>query len=127
MKPNRNTLHFDLDHFVSWCSSFYFLQQNISNCKVITLYKSFNLVENSYLVNNTNLVSISTFNDLGGIFDRELSFSLHVDTTIPIRFRLLGFIKMSIKHIQDTTVITCLYNGLSELFCYCSIAVLFGL
>lgn len=120
VEPNYNALQSDLDQFVSWCSSNY-LELNISKCKVISFYRRSNPVENSYIINNTTLESVSTFNDLGVIFDRELSFSLHVDTIILRAFRLLGFIKRSTKHIQDTKAITCLYSGLiRSILEYCS-------
>ena len=116
-----NGLQSDLNDFVQWCL-LNNLKINISKCKVISFYKRTNPLISNYKINSTYIERVSSINDLGVIFDVNLSFNLHVDSIALKSSRLLGFIKRNTKHINDTKALSCLYNCLvRSILEYCSI------
>lgn len=119
--PGSVGLQSDLDRFVIWCESNY-LSINISKCRSISFYKRRNPLGNTYTIGNTTIERVSSINDLGIIFDTDLTFNSHIDSIVLKGFRMLGFIKRNSKHITDTKAITCLYNCLvRSLLEYCSV------
>ena len=118
---SSNGLQSDLDNFVSW-SSCNLLNINVSKCKSISFYRLKDPTATTYTIQNDSIEAVNSINDLGVIFDRQLSFSLHVESIVLKAFRLLGFIKRNTKYINDTKAIMCLYNCLvRSILEYCSV------
>lgn len=121
VKLNCNGLQSDLDRFVDWCK-LNFLRINIPKCRVITFHKCLNPLQLDYRINSTTIDRVSSVNDLGVIFDKDLSFNCHIDNIILKGLRMLGFIRRNTKHITDTKALTCLYNSLvRSILEYCSV------
>ena len=118
---NLGGLQSDLDRFVEWCNLNY-LKINVSKCKVVGFYKCLHPLRLEYSINSIAIDRVSSISDLGVVFDRELSFNLHIDNIILKSLRMLGFIKRTTKHINDTKALTCLYNSLvRSILEYCSV------
>ena len=118
--PEQNGLLADLDLFVEWCRRNY-LNLNVSKCKVITFSKCRLPTVFNYSINSVNAERVTSFNDLGIIFDCDLNFNMHIDNIVLKGLRMLGFIKRHTKHILDTRAVTCLYNSLvRSILEYCS-------
>ena len=116
-----NGLQEDLDRFVSWCSSNH-LRINIPKCKSISFFKCLNPVIRTYTIDNCPIAAVDSFNDLGVIFQNDLSFNLHIEHIAIRALRMLGFIKRNSKYIMDTKALNCLYNSLvRSILEYCSI------
>lgn len=114
-------LQSDLDRLVNWCDSNY-LKLNVNKCKTVSFYKTANPITTAYSINNVHLESVSSFNDLGVTFNKDLSFKLHIGNIVLKGLRLLGFIKRNTKHINDTKALLCLYNCLvRSTLEYCSV------
>lgn len=108
---DHNQLQDDLDRFVSWCSLNH-LKINVPKCKSISFHRCDNQIVRNYTINNQLLTSVDSFNDLGVVFQKDLSFNLHVESVAVRGFRMLGFIKRNSKHIMDTKAVCCLYYSL---------------
>jgi len=65
----------------------------------------FNLIKNpiifNYSISNSNLEIVSTFKDLGIIFNSKLNFSYHTEFIKNTAMRSLGFIKCSFNDFCD--------------------------
>lgn len=101
----------DLECLVSWCKSNY-LSLNVKKCKVMHFYRNRNPVFCNYFVGGTILESVETFNDLGVLFNSDVTFSSHIDNIIIKAFRMLGFIRRNCKYVSDTLALKVLYFAL---------------
>ena len=106
VNSNTNALQFDLDMFVSWCSSNN-LKINVSKCRSISFHKNDNSALRTYSISDQTIQSVDSIIDLGVIFQSDLRFNLHIASIITKTLRLLGFIKRNYKYITDTKAITC--------------------
>ena len=121
VSPTENHLQVDLDNFASWCS-INNLKLNVNKCKVMRFFKSIKSQNNAYFIEGAALETVSHINDLGVIFDSDLSFIKHIDNIISKAFRLLGFIKRNTKYIYDTKALLSLHNCLvRSILEYCSV------
>ena len=121
VQPGGDYLQSDLDRFVYWCSE-NFLKINVSKCKAISFYKTVNPYNTGYVINGEPVEAVEFINDLGVIFDRNLSFNLHINNITLKGLRLLGFIKRNTKYMTDTRALMCLYNCLVlSILEYCSV------
>lgn len=120
VSPNSNSLQSDLNRLVTWTRQNH-LQLNIKKCKVLRFHKCTNPLSSSYKIGNNTLEVVTTFSDLGVIFDSNLTFNFHIDNIVIKSLRLLGFIKRNTRHVYDTKAVTCLYNCLvRSILEYCS-------
>lgn len=118
---SSNALQSDLDRLVSWCEKNY-LKLNVNKCKKMVFYKRQVPFHTEYKISGATLESVLKFNDLGVVFDKDLSFNSHVDQIVAKSLRLLGFIKRNTRHMTDTRAISLLYNSLiRSILEYCSI------
>lgn len=116
-----NPLQPDLDRLANWCN-INLLKLNPKKCKHISFYKTMNPVLHTYFLENERLETVDTIKDLGVVFQKDLSFSRHIDNIVLKGFRLLGFIKRNTRDIYDVKAITTLYYSLiRSTLEYCSI------
>ena len=104
-------VQYELNSLVDWCNC-NFLKLNVKKCKVMRFFKLNSPVIYSYNIDNLKLEEVILINDLGIIFDKYLSFNMHIDNIVVKSFRMLGFIKRNCRHIEDTKAILTLYNSL---------------
>ena len=67
------------------------LTLNINKCKTMSSYRSRSPLCFSYEILNTPLVRFHEITDLGIIFDKKLSFNLHIDFIVSKAYSMLGF------------------------------------
>ena len=91
VQPGGDYLQSDLDRFVYWCSE-NFLKINVAKCKAISFYKTVNPYNTGYVINGEPVQAV---------FDRNLSFNLHINNITLKGLRLLGFIKRNTKYMTD--------------------------
>jgi Reverse transcriptase (RNA-dependent DNA polymerase) len=104
-------LQSDLSNLSTWCKK-KMLTLNISKCSIMRFYRRSSPLIHDYELDNLPLSSVTSYNDLGVIFDTKLTFNLHIDQITLRSFRMLGFIKRNTLHITDTSAIKSLYFSL---------------
>lgn len=88
------------------------LSLNVSKCKIMSYCRRNNCHEVVYTLGTSTIDRCNTFTDLGVIFDKNLSFNLHVDSLISKANSRLGLIKRWSKEINDPHITKCLFTGL---------------
>lgn len=110
----------DLDRLVEWCDNNY-LSLNVVKCKSMRFSRRRIQTVSTYLIKNENIETVASTNDLGVIFQSDLSFNLHIDSIVLKALRMLGFIRRSTKYVVDTRAIVCLYYSfVRSILEYCS-------
>lgn len=105
---DTNALQADFDKLNAWCHR-NALRLNVSKCRVLRVTRSTRSVFYNYHLDGTTVDSVNQFNDLGVIFDANLTFIPHIDEVVLRSFRMLGFVRRSTQHIQDCKAILALY------------------
>lgn len=90
----------DLDRLAAYCSKMD-LFLNLEKCVAITYTRNKSFVCHSYLVNNTQLKTVSEIKDLGVIMDSKLLFKFHIEKIINESNKMLGFIKRNTKYFRN--------------------------
>ena len=101
----------ELLELANWCEK-NLLMLNLKNCKIMRFYRCKDSIISNYKVRETELDSVDGINDLGVIFDAQLTFKAHIENIVLRGYRLLGFLKRTCFYICDTGAIKCLYNCL---------------
>ena len=70
------------------------------------------LLETKYYIYDCELDNVTSFNDLGVLFDCKLRFDLHIDSCIGRANSLLGFIKRWSKEFDDPYLTKRLFTSL---------------
>lgn len=101
----------DLNMLFQWCSKWK-MDFNFRKCFFInfSLKRKLNIVCNYFLGGNP-LQQVFQVKDLGVHFTHKLSFSLHMCKTVNKAFRMLGFVKRTLKPFGSVTVFKVLYNA----------------
>ena len=101
----------DLVSFTEWCCKWR-LNLNISKCFCMnfSLKRSLNIVFN-YSLDDHVLLCLSETKDLGVIFSSNMSFSAHITNIVNKALRMLGFVRRTMRHVNDIGVLKVLYNS----------------
>ncbi|MEL7308158.1 MAG: reverse transcriptase family protein, partial [Pseudomonadota bacterium] len=101
----------DLNALSDWCS-IWSMNLNLAKCFFInfSLKRAFNIAFD-YLLDGSTLKCVNEVKDLGIYFSSDLSFALHITTVVNKAFRMLGFVKRTLKPIKCVTVHKVLYNA----------------
>ena len=112
LSSNSSILQDDLNKLLSWSKKWQ-LTFNISKCKV--LYCGKNNPKKEYFLNDNNMPEkideCLEEKDLGVIFDQQLLFDKHIQTSITKANQILGIIKRSFE-FMDKNVIILLYKSM---------------
>lgn len=112
----------DINSLKEWCNENK-LNLNTSKCYVMSTTRKthHNIHLFNYKIDNTPLMRVSTYKDLGVIFDSKLTFKEHINSIITKSFKILGFISRSLNRFRRIETYKTLYftyvRGVLE---YCS-------
>jgi hypothetical protein len=81
-----------LDQLVAW-STVWGMDFNIRKCEIMSVKSSKNKIIFNYLMHNSPLKRVTTFNDLGIHICDDLSWQKHIDTCISKANKRLGLVK----------------------------------
>lgn len=104
-------LQSDLDKVHSWCSK-NLLQLNYKKCYLLSFTLLRVLIVFDYTLNNNIILRQSQVKDLGVIFDKNLSFTNHVNTIISEALKMFGFIVRNCTDLKSETPVKLLYYSL---------------
>lgn len=111
----------DLNSVCNWCYE-NDMKLNIGKCQIMSFYRKKNPVIHDYYLNATQLGRVTQFKDLGVLFDRKLSFSLHLDYLISSSNMKLGMIFRFGKEFNSLLIYKTLYSSLvRQNLEYCSV------
>lgn len=101
----------DLSSFENWCFQWK-LSLNLDKCCHLnfSLKRKFNITFN-YVLNGRLLDCVKNVKDLGVYFSWNLNFSHHIVVTTNKAYRMMGFIKRTMKSSKDIAVFKLLYNS----------------
>lgn len=104
-------LQSDLDAFCDWCSKWK-MTLNINKCFFInfSLKRSLNVSFN-YSLFDSILTQVTNVCDLGVVFCSNMSFSPHIDQIVKKSYRMLGFVRRTMKDVNDANVLKVLFNA----------------
>ncbi len=114
-------LQSDLNQLSNWCSTWR-MKLNLVKCCVVnfSLKRKLN-ISFDYVLNGSTLKSVSDVKDLGVYFSSNLCFSLHITTVVNKAFRMLGFLKRTMKPFKNVNVMKILFNAyVRSCLDYCS-------
>ena len=115
-------LQTDLNALSDWCS-LWRMKLNLTKC----FYVNFSLkrvfdFSYDYSLNDHILERVYNVKDLGVYFSHNLRFTLHISTIVNKAFRMLGFVKRTMKNINCISVHKILYNAyIRSCLDYCSV------
>lgn len=101
----------DLYLFLEWCNN-NGLILNINKCAVVSYTRNLRPILFDYTFEGITIQRVTSFKDLGVIFDQKLSFELHLNSIINKANSTLGFVKRFSKEFRDPYVIKSLYSTL---------------
>lgn len=78
----------------------------------MTYSNKFTNVYHDYQFDNDSLNQVSSFKDLGVIFDGHLNFDMHIDALAKRAFKTLGFVIRTSRSFRNIDAILCLYYTL---------------
>ena len=101
----------DLVSFSEWCSQWK-LNLNFTKCFFMnfSLKRDLNILFD-YSLSNNILQCVSEIKDLGVTFTSNMSFSVHIINIVNKALRMLGFVRRTMKHVNDIGVLKVLYNS----------------
>jgi hypothetical protein len=105
-------LQADLDSVANWCNIWQ-IKLNINKCSVIAFTKKLSKqISFPYKLGDTLLEHVNIVEDLGVLFETDMSFRQHIYDIVCKANRLLGFIWRNTKDINNVTVFTTLFRSL---------------
>ena len=84
---------------------------NIPKCAVMHVHRCNSPFYYNYTVNNIFLSKVSSFKDLGIIFDDNFNYSKHIELVASKSMRNFGWIRRQTKSFRDISTIRCLFNS----------------
>lgn len=113
IKTPTDCSHLQADLLVlqKWCTQ-NALSLNIAKCKIVTYTLKKNAIKYNYSINNELLGRCDSVKDLGVTFDSQFSFIPHIDLTISIALKMLGFICRNCNSFTDEDALKSLYFAL---------------
>lgn len=120
-KETCQQLQTALDKIYKW-SKDNKLALNIQKCSVITFVRRETFISYNYNIEEIPLRRTSEINDLGILFDSELTFSRHISKVTNDAFRMLGFVIRNSKHFKNEQTFKTLYfSFIRSKLEYCSV------
>jgi len=101
----------DLNRFYDWCKVNN-LELNINKCRVLHLNYKKSVINFSYIFNDSLLLSVDEFKDLGVILDNKLTFNLHLNYIINKSNSMLGFLFRTCKYFRNYDALKSIYFSL---------------
>ena len=94
-----------------WCCKWK-MSLNFHKC----FYLNFSLkrsrnIDFDYDIHGTLLQSVSSIKDLGVYFSQNMCFSMHIHYVVKKAFRMLGFVRRTLKPFKDVTLLKIMYNA----------------
>ena len=84
---------------------------NISKCHVVTYCRNNSVVPSNYLIGNATLERVSSFRDLGVVFDSRFSFAEHIDLVCDQAYKSLGFVLRVSGYFQNEATVKKLFSA----------------
>lgn len=113
-------LQSDLNRLSDWCHRNR-LPLNVQKCCCASYYRKKNPIEFNYNIEGCALKRGREMRDLGVVFNRELTFNPHVDTTVSRAYSVLGFVMKACKDVHEVRALKTLYCSLARsVLEYCS-------
>ncbi|KAL1448517.1 hypothetical protein WDU94_012206 [Cyamophila willieti] len=89
------------------------MKLNVAKCKVMTFHRIRNPIIATYTINNKSLDRVTdSMKDLGVVFQPNLKFNQHIDTTKNKAMKILGFINRNSKDFENPQTFITLYKSL---------------
>lgn len=101
-------LQSDLDGIMNWCLVNE-MEFNIEKCQVMRFGRLRSLYNFNYNIDKKTLKDINSVKDLGVYFDRKMDFIGHIQFITNKAFKMLGFIKRSMKHFNSVETMKTVY------------------
>lgn len=101
-------LQSQLNLVYKWCFNNK-LNLNISKCKSVSFSRKLCPINFIYEINNEILVSCNSVKDLGIVFDKELSFRLHISSKVAEAMKAYGFIIRNCRNFSNLHCLKTLY------------------
>jgi hypothetical protein len=101
----------NINSLVSWCSKNR-LSLNMDKCQVMRFFKIKTPIFYSYIMNGTQLMSVSQIRDLGVLMDTSLSFVPHINAIVERALRTLGFTLRLCEHFSNIETFVILFTSL---------------
>ena len=86
-----------------------FLTLNVDKCYFLTFTRKIKSVSSSYNINGHVLLKADSAKDLGVLFDSNLTFINHIESTVSSASKSLGFIMRTSKFFNDFSLLKTLY------------------
>ena len=103
-------LQSDLSALEKW-SETNLIPLNIPKCAVMHTYRCHSPYFYRYSINNIHLNKVTSYKDLGVIFNDNLNFSEHIDAVSSKCMRNFGWIRRQSKSFGQIDTIRCLFNS----------------
>jgi hypothetical protein len=87
------------------------LSLNINKCQVMSFSLKKENIRFDYTLSLNLLNRPETIKDLGVIFDRNLSFTSHIDHVVFDSMKQLGFLIRNLRDFQSSRTLTMLFNA----------------
>lgn len=97
----------------SWCKDNK-ITLSINKCAVVSYCNTNKAVDYVYSVGNISVPRMTTFKDLGVVFDSHLQFTDHISTVCKSASRALGFVIRSCTQFSSFAVLKTLFYSLVE-------------
>ena len=104
-------LQSDLSHLNGW-SADHFMEFNSKKCKYLIITWKKNIVNSTYTLNGSQIMSATTEKDLGVHVYTKLSWNNHTDVIISKANKMLGMIKRTCTNECDQKTLIILYKSL---------------
>lgn len=101
----------NLDKVSDWCIK-YKLPLNSQKCNVMSYTRKLNTISYDYTINDTILHRPETLRDLGVVFDKTLSFNVHINTIVTESSKMYGLIVRYSRDFSNLNTLKILY------YCY---------
>ena len=118
---DMETLQEDINELYKWCSKNK-LKLNINKCTSMSFSRSQYQRQMNYQINDQQLPTVTSVNDLGVTINSKLDFGSHVNKIVSQAFKVLGYIFRSGKDFNNINTLIRLFNALVRpILEYCSV------
>lgn len=91
-----------------WCKTNN-LDLNTKKCNVMSFTRRMGTILFDYSINDSVLTRPEVICDLGVVFDKKLSFNVHIDATVSTALKSYGFIYRNSTHFKQLSTLKVLY------------------
>ena len=108
---NVQQLQSDLSNLNDW-SADHFMEFNLKKCKYLAITRKKNIVDSTFTLNGSQIISVTTEKDLSVHVSTKLSWNNHIDVIISKADKMLGMIKRTCTNECDQKTLMILYKSL---------------